>query len=315
MTSLHKAILFLLVHLAVFYNIERFDFGEANLIDIQSFVYILVTAAVLATIFIPPVRRAHYTLSMSLSLLIYVLSKVFFFAEPNHPLLGGVNTYITISEIAFLILAIRLAYSVGRRLQEFEEAVENITIPPSSHRVREMEHATEIIEIEMLRSRRYHRPLAVVVVRPDPGSLQATLHRLIEEVQRTMMLRYVTTSLARVISDQLRRTDLVIAQRAQGRFIIMTPETSVADSEEMAKRVKRAVAERLGVKVTVGVASFPDNALAFTSLVDHAEAHHLPDGEIESEPPMFPPTLPVEADGHVHEVQGEGTTVVNGNGD
>jgi len=87
------------------------------------------------------------------------------------------------------------------------------------------------------------------------------------------MTRYVITSLARVISNQLRRTDLVLDQRDQGRFIILSPDTNAASSASVADRIQAAAAVQLGVLVSCGVASFPDEALTFEELVHQAKSN------------------------------------------
>jgi GGDEF domain-containing protein len=92
-----------------------------------------------------------------------------------------------------------------------------------------------------------------------------------------MMARYVITSLARIISKQLRRTDMVLDQHERGRFIIISPDTSASSSETLAQRIKSAAAEQLGVTVSCGVASFPDEALTFEELVHQAETGLQPE--------------------------------------
>jgi GGDEF domain-containing protein len=113
----------------------------------------------------------------------------------------------------------------------------------------------------------------VVVVEPEPDSIQVALHRTVQEVQQAMMTRYVITSLARVFNKVLRRIDVVIEQREQGRFVILCPETNATGSNVLADRIQAAVAEQLGVSVKCGTASFPDEALTFEELVRQAESH------------------------------------------
>ena len=57
MTSLRKSLLLLILFLAFAYNLERLDFGQENVIDIQSFVYVLLLVAVTSMIGIAITRR------------------------------------------------------------------------------------------------------------------------------------------------------------------------------------------------------------------------------------------------------------------
>ena len=285
MKHLRQSFSALLIHLAIFYNIERLDFGQQNVIDIQSFVYVLGLVALISVIFIPALRRLHVSVSLVLWLGVYVVCRLLIFNQ--RPLLGGIDTYLSITELAALYLLIVLAHNVTRDLHDFEEAVKNITFADVSRRVQKLEDASEEIQTELIRSRRHHYPLTVMIIQPDAKSIKAVLHRTVQELQRAMMARYVITSLARIISKQLRRTDMVLDQHERGRFIIISPDTSASSSDTLAQRIKSAAAEQLGVSVSYGVASFPDEALTFEELVHQAETGLQPRSGSLAKPPIY----------------------------
>ncbi|MBI3243742.1 MAG: diguanylate cyclase [Chloroflexi bacterium] len=287
MKHLRWSLLALLIHLAVFYNIERLDFGRQSIIDIQSFVYVLGLLALVSIIFIPTLWRLHVSAPLSLWLGVYIICRVTFFND--RPLLGGIDTYLTITELAALSLLIVLTHNVARDLHDFEEAVKNITFADVSRRVQKLEDASENIQLELIRSRRHHYPLTIMLVEPDAKSIRAILHRTVQEVQQAMIARYVITSLARVISKQLRRTDMVLDQHERGRFIIISPDTSASNSDILAQRIKAAAAEQLGVIVSCGVASFPDEALTFEELVHQAETSLQSSDNALSKLPVYTP--------------------------
>lgn len=270
MKRLRRSVVALLVFLAIFYNIERLDFGQKNVIDIQSVVYVIGLAAVVAIIFVPVMWRAHVALPMLLWSSVLIVCKLLI--PENRPLFGGIYTYLFITEFVLLNILVALTHNVARNLHEFEEAVKNITFAEVSRRVKKLSDVEEDVQNELLRSRRHHYPLTVMVIKPNPGSIRAVLHRMVHEVQQAMMSRYVVTSLARVIGDQLRRTDIIVDQHEQGRFIIVSPDTDSVNSAVLADRIKSATAVTLGVDVTCGSASFPDGALTFEELVSQAES-------------------------------------------
>jgi GGDEF domain-containing protein len=292
MTHLRRSVVALVINLAIFYNIERLDFGARDVVDIQSFVYILGLAGVLSVLLVPWLARQRVTISLVIWAGIYFVFKLLIFS--NRPLLGDVYTYLTITEIALLLISVWWAHDVGRLLLDFEEAVKNITFADISRRVRKLEDAQEDIQTELIRSRRHNHPLTVMVVEPEADSIQVALNRTIEEVQRAMMTRYVTTSLARVISNQLRRTDMVLDQRDKGRFVILSPDTNAANAAALADRIQAAAAVQLGVLVSCGVASFPDEALTFEELVHQAKISVRPPIEPNRSPnALSTPTAPV----------------------
>jgi len=56
----------------------------------------------------------------------------------------------------------------------------------------------------------------------------------------------------------------------------LCPETNAASSEILRQRIQTAVKSSLGVSLTIGVASFPDDALTFEELLHKASAKLLP---------------------------------------
>lgn len=288
MMHLRRSIIALLFGLTFFFNIERMDFGQKNIIDIQTFVYIVGIIAVLSVITIPTLWKSPLPVSLLLWLGVYLLCKLLIFS--GRPILGGIHTYLSITEAALLSLMVALAHNVGRGLHDFEEAVKNITLSDVSRRVRRLDESIEDVRMELARSRRHQRPLTVMVVEAKPESIQVALHRTVQEVQRAMMTRYVVTSLARVIGNQLRRTDMVLDQRDRGRFVILSPDTNVASSTVVVDRIQSA-AEQLGVSLACGIASFPDDALTFEELVHRAEANL----QERTEMPKLPNYTPAES--------------------
>lgn len=271
MKHLTRSIIALLGSLTILYNIERLDFGAKNVVDIQSFVYVLAIIAATSIVVVPTLRRAPLSISFGLWISLYFLLKLVFFHA--RPLIGGVYTYLSITEVALLSLVIRLAHELGYSLQDFEDAVRNLTFTDFSHRIQRLDEAAEEIQSEMFRSRHNHRPLSVIVVEPRPGAIQAVLHRAAYEIQQALMRRYVVNKLANLLSSQLRRTDLVLEQRGEGRFVIVCPETNASDATMLSEYIETIVAEKIGVSVLCGRASFPEGALTFEELVRQAESN------------------------------------------
>ncbi len=283
MKHLRLSFISLLLVLALFFNIERLDLGAEDLINIPSFIYVYVLGVVMALLFIPALWSLSLPAVVAIGFVVFALLRLFVFT--GQPLFGGLYSYVTITELAFLGLSILLTYRVARQLYDFEEAVANITFSDTYRRVPRLEDAQEQIQIELTRSRRYHSPLSVIIVGAKTETVQVRLHRTVQEVQRAMMTRYVYVSMARVISTVLRRTDLVIDQREKGRFIVLSPETNSEESEVVMERIQQAVGEQLGIEVTCSIATFPEDALTFEELLDRAAKRQGSQGEEE---PLLP---------------------------
>jgi GGDEF domain-containing protein len=304
MTMMRWSVAGLVMNLAIFYNIERLDFYTKNFVNLSSFVYALTAIATVSTIIVPRTWRISLRSLLPFWASVYLASKLFLLN--NHPLIGGGYLYLTITEVVFFLLTVVLAHHVAHHLHDFEDAVENISFSGLKNRILSQEDASATIKNELYRSRRYQHPLSLMVLEPDQGSLQASLHRSVREVQQAMMGRYVFLGFSRVVSDFLRRIDIAMEQADKQRLVLLCPETPREGVMMMVERLKQTVADQIGVSVRCGVASFPDEALTFEELLreatlrlkedpshgnhpgappSHEAGHWEPDGSLPQEGP------------------------------
>jgi GGDEF domain-containing protein len=259
--------------LTLFFNLERISFGEDyyHFINIQGFVYGIALLSVISILVLPWLYKWNVAVPLVFWLGVYLVGKLLIFKSPSHPAFGGFATFVTLAEITLVGLTIGIAHALARALQDFEQAVRNITLSGISHRLQNVDRAAENIRTELIRSRRYHTPVSVLVVEPEKESIQATLNRAVQEVQKAMMGRYVITSMAAVLTRILRRTDMVLEQGEKSRFIIVSPETDAEKSKVLMQHIRSTIADEMHVKVNCAVAEFPGEALTFEELVHHAE--------------------------------------------
>jgi hypothetical protein len=271
MRQLRQSVFFLVIGLVVFLNLERFDIGEANLINIHSFVYVLGSGGVLATILIPALSQIRFPTFLGIWLGTYLLLKVFIFND--RPMIGGAFTYLFVTEMALLTALAWLAYRVAEGLQEFVEAVKVVTLAGMDKSIPEVNEEKDLIHAEMNRVRRYGRPLSVIVATMDARSAQVSLPRLIQETQRLLSNRFVNARLASIVRAELRRMDIILGDYERGRVIAICPEVNNQGISQLIERIRGAVQEELEISVKCGGASFPDGALTFEDLVLQAEEH------------------------------------------
>ena len=256
----------LVLQLAIFYNLERLQFDRNVLIDIELFPFVLVLVAVLATIAFPALSRLRQAITLVGWAVVYVVGHLILL--PQVPMLSTDHVYVFIVEITMLALAVTLATQVARALQEFVRAVEQVTIPDAERWVLELDHAADAIRTEVNRSRRYQRPLSVLVVEPNLDTVRLTLERMVVEVRRSIARHYAIVNLARLLRVTLRRTDVItLEDRQRGRFIVLCPETSTESAAVLTERIKRFAPQELGFEVACGAGLFPDDALTFEDTV------------------------------------------------
>jgi hypothetical protein len=197
-----------------------------------------------------------------------------FILVPANPWLGAEtwssgSVALAIVTVLAAVLAVTVAQRMTEQLDEFEDAIANITLGDLA-RVKTLEAADEDIIVEMARARRHERPLTVTVLEVDPTEAEAPLHRIVHEVQQAMMQRYMMSGLARLAAQTTRRGDIVVQDATNNRVIILSPEASPAQIERLADRLQLTAQQRLGLSVRCGFAGFPHNALTFSDLVQRA---------------------------------------------
>ncbi|MBC8162368.1 MAG: diguanylate cyclase [Roseiflexaceae bacterium] len=266
MVTLHWRIIALLTWLAFFFNIERVDITDIGTINLASGTYVVGLLAALLPLIPLPLKRP-------LPLLVLVLSILYAGAlllSPG-PILGGVYTYLTLTGAFMLATVFLLSYRVRQALEEFRDAIEMITFSDKGRHLQKINDAQELVDIEINRSRRTERPLSVIVFQTDTSSLNMTMHRLVQEVQRSMMQRYVLSMTAKTFSRYMRRTDIIFEDHKPGRLILLAPEVGEGEATKVGERIVKLVEERLGVTVNYSYAAFPQQALTFEELLNVAD--------------------------------------------
>lgn len=261
----------LLITLSLFFSIERFDFGQNNIIDIHSFVYVLGILAVVATILLPSLARLSVSRVVLFWFFVFILFKLLLLSERS--IWGGIYTYLTLTEAVFVLVMVYLAHQVARVYYEFRQAVEYVTLADAGHHLLKVADAGQEIGREMSRSRHFHRALSVIIVRPDKQSVVKVTPRLLEEIQQNMAELWTAVRLSTTIKEQLRVVDMVMEDRENGRFIILCPEIDAQGATMLTNRIGKALANQLGVNISYGVASFPKEALTFETLLTEANSH------------------------------------------
>ena len=270
MDSLRKSILALILYFGVVFNIQRFDNLNGGEAGIMTFVYFLIVAAALLPLLLPFLIKYSVYYLAAFWVVVYLTLRITVF--DLRPLFGGLAFYLSIAEMALLVLAVMLGYIVEERLSRYEHLFERITFSElEQHRILSMNQATDEIKTEFLRSRRHNHPLTAMVIETCSDELQKDLRRTLQEIQSLMARRYISAGVAKVIVDQARRTDVVIEDRKRNRFVLLCPETDAAGSRVLAERIEALIEQQLGLDITWGAASFPTDALTFDDLLSAAE--------------------------------------------
>ena len=177
MKQLQIRLLALILGLALFFNIERLGDGGGAGIGPQTFVYGLVTLAVVTVVASAILPRRPLLFITLLWLPVYLIARWFIF--DRYPLVGGIYSYITWTEFVFVAFLLAVAYLVARALAEFREGVAYLAILQAGGHLPSVDEEADKVNAEVSRSRENERPLSLVAIQLDSDALSAQVDPLV----------------------------------------------------------------------------------------------------------------------------------------
>lgn len=269
MKRLRQSLLALLVGFALFVNVVVAT-PNAGAGTGMPAIYLSIAAGLVAvTLLLRPRRRTSALVGVGVMGYVAVrIGTTTFLAD------SAAATYaIAAVEVALLLLLVLSAHRVAKAMREVTHMLahlaagggdpEAVTDPVNDVRVRR----------EMTRSRRYHRPLSVVLLEPAERSLQDAWPQLVEQARDAFVRRYVTSKTYAHIGRHLRMVDLMFEDVGRGRFVLLCPEARSDEIARQVERIRSATMAATGVRLDAGWASFPDDAVTFEELLRVADAH------------------------------------------
>jgi GGDEF domain-containing protein len=249
----------LTIWLVLVYNVERL--GEP--IRITGLVYALVPLVVAPILLIP---RLHSVPSWSLlaaSILAFWTLK----AATGHRIWGAALP-LTVMEMCIIAMTAVLACWVSNGMSEFETAVAHIAIGQAGKSSKPLAIGQAEMYREVRRARHHQRPLSLMVIGIEDESTQATMDRIVQDVQKTMMKEYVLSSVAETLCNELE--DHNIIAHSGDRFWVLLPEVTAAELIDLVDGLQASISEQVGVASQIGTASLPEDAMTFESLMERA---------------------------------------------
>ncbi len=262
MGDLKNSILFLLVYIFTIFGIAQVDFVEKNLINFDSIFFILVALAVFSALVIVPLTFISFYQFLFIWAIVYGVVRVVYWNMAVHHSLE-----LILLEFVLVGISAGLSYDVARQTKHVNRLLDELTTLTYPNRTMDLRSSGDRINAELTRSRRYHRPLSLLVVQLEKGLPKSV--RSDDVLERDVLSRFSAARIGHVINEQVRETDLILSD-TQNRFILVCPETEFSYSTKLAERIAKTVAETVGRNVEFGSASFPDEALTFEDLVQKA---------------------------------------------
>ena len=265
MTNLKRSFFWAAIYLALIFVLGQSDYAGRPIINFASYFYLAVIIAVPVTLFFPSISRVSVYVPLSVWAGVYlVLLQII-----NRDYSANTGE-LPVIVLEFLLLegGVWFAHQLAIQISHAESVMDALALSAFPNRANDIDSENQRIKIELTRSRRYHRPLSLVVIESESED-EKTTREMFKSIQHDLLNRFTSARVGQIIDDRIRQTDLVLRDR-RGRFIVLCPETDLEDASLLAKRIAQAVKERTSLHVLWGVAAFPEEALTFDDLLQKA---------------------------------------------
>ena len=275
MTYLKRSFFWAAFYLAVIFVLGQTDYSGRPIINFASYFYLAVILAVPITLFFPSISRVSSYVPLSVWAGVYlVLLQIV-----DRGLSANTDEFsVIVLEFVLLEVGVWFAYQLAVQLSHAESIMDALALSAFPNRAHDIEEEQQRIKIELTRSRRYHRPLSLVIIE-SVGDDDKVAIEMLKGIQHDLMNRFTSARVGQIIDDRIRQTDLVLRDY-RGRFVVLCPETDLVSAELLANRIVQAVKERTDLLVLFGVAAFPDEALTFDDLLHTASERLIRNREL-----------------------------------
>lgn len=263
MTGLKRSFVWVALYLGFILILGQTDYSGRPIINFASYFYLAVMVAVPVTLFLPSNSKMQIPMLFWGGIYLVILNTVDRSLSTN-----ATDLPIIVLEFILLEAGVWLAQQLASEIRYAESLMDALAFGAFPNRVQDIESESQRIKVELTRSRRYQRPLSLLMIEIEPAK-ETTASAIARTIQHDLMYRFSFARVGQVIDDLIRQTDLFLKDR-RGRYVILCSETSLAAVELFADRISHAVKDRTGLRMYWGFASFPDEALTFDDLMQKA---------------------------------------------
>ena len=259
MKRLRFRVILLTCWLIIFYMMGLL--GEPFNISLISYIFPLISIVV---VLIPlRLRRGYVFLILTLPVILFIVIKIW----AGLPF-SGTSLITSLIEICAILLTTLLSIWVRGAIKEFEDAVSKVTNYSWGNRVEPASEGQSILYREVRRARNHQRPLVLLAIAVDEKSIKGSIDRMLKEAQQSIIKRFTINSVSRTLSEKLEDCDIVV--QTNNHFLVVLPETKPEDVPGLIDRLRKQVAENVGVDLKIGTASLPQDGLTYEGLLDKA---------------------------------------------
>jgi len=264
MSSLKQSIFWVALYLVAIVILAQFDYyDETIIIDFAKYFYITALLVIPVTVFLPSISKVNVSIPMIVWGGVYLAELQYFDRS------SSIDSFVVmLLEFILIEVGAWLGYQLAFGISHAESVMDAMALGAFPNRTLSIEDASKQIKTEFTRSRRFHRPLGMVVLKAYTDE-QVRIKELMANFQSDLRNRFSFARIGQVIDEHIRQTDMVFRDRGS-RFVVLCPETDRENARVLARRITEAIEHRTGMQVHFGVADFPNDAINFDDLMDVA---------------------------------------------
>ena len=264
MSSLKRSLFWVAFYLLIIFFMGQLDRVDRPVINLASYFYLLVFVVVPCVVLIPSFYRVPPFIGMIFWASIYfALSRIL-----DRSLSAPDSVETVIIELILLELGVWLSYQLAVDIAHSESLLDTVAQSAFPNLAIELDMASERIGNEIMRSRRYHRPLSLVVFQVVPEDPNV-YREIFKNFQQDLVSRFSSARIGQLIGTRIRQMDLLVRDRL-GRFIVLCPETDRESVILLGERIYKDLQDGTGLNISWGTSTFPDEALTFDDMLHNA---------------------------------------------
>jgi GGDEF domain-containing protein len=259
MKRLRIRVIILIIWLILFYMLTIY-WQALSVSPFTHFFVLIITIAMLIT---PEIRRKNIWWVLAVPVVAFIGIKAVL--EP--PLLGAALAITAMESTAILLTTLLLLW-VREATHEFEHVVKHLTIGQLEKITETAVEGKSMLYREVRRARNHQRPLSLLAIAIDEKSIKESMEKIVQEAQHSILRQFALASVSKSLCGKLEDCDIVV--QSNDHFLVVLPETKAEDLPGLIERLRKLVAEEVGVDIKIGTASLPQDSFTFEGLLEKA---------------------------------------------
>ncbi|HSM26099.1 MAG TPA: hypothetical protein VK856_14640 [Anaerolineaceae bacterium] len=223
----------------------------------------IVFAILLAAVVLPQISKIPAWFILILLTSLFLTSQFLF-----NDLSGLPTILLMIVNVFSIFITIMLSRWLNLALNNIEQSGTETLSAENNNMSDSVNYGLGLIYREVRRARNHQRPLALLSIAIDKNSFDSSGEDTQKNILHPKKTKDVYQDLSKMLIEQLE--DCTIIVQNTDHFLAALPETTPQDLAFVVKRLHQKAGEQIGVEITIGSATLPEDEYTFEGLFERA---------------------------------------------